>query len=268
MILTSELCRGLAGEEFELLIGSVFKKRGYFVEYTQTSGDQGVDLILTSGQERIAVQCKRYSHNVGNNAIQEVFAGMHFRKCNKAIVITNSFFTPSAIKLAHKLNVELINRNTLDKIFRETALQLGDYFYKDSFFIQTIVNSTLNLYNNKEYKKAIIILEEIISKYELIRDDDKIHAIHAFNNLGLCYSAINEHHKAINTYNEGLKLENSFILLNNKAIEYKKMRQYQMAIEIYKKINFELDEDRLKHVENQKNILEELIRCELDKSVL
>lgn len=41
---------------------------------TKASGDGGVDLILLKDGIKTAVQCKRYSGNVGVSAIQEVYA--------------------------------------------------------------------------------------------------------------------------------------------------------------------------------------------------
>ena len=42
---------------------------------------------------------------------------MYYYKSDRAMVITNSFFTPNAINLAKKCNVELWDRNTLKKQF-------------------------------------------------------------------------------------------------------------------------------------------------------
>ena len=41
------------------------------VEYRGRTGDQGVDLVLSTGGDRIAVQAKCYSGSVGNDAVQQ-----------------------------------------------------------------------------------------------------------------------------------------------------------------------------------------------------
>ena len=92
------------GIEFEDLIAKLFKAMGYSVSTTKASNDQGIDVIAErmslEGNERIGIQAKCYSGSVGNSAIQEVVAGMAYYKLNKAIVVTNNYFTKGAIKLA------------------------------------------------------------------------------------------------------------------------------------------------------------------------
>jgi len=101
--------RSLAGVDFELFLGEVFRELGFGVQFTKTSRDQGVDLILTRLQERIAVQAKGYSGSVGNSAVMEVSAGMNFYQCRRAIVVTNSYFTPAAYDLARANACSLID---------------------------------------------------------------------------------------------------------------------------------------------------------------
>ncbi|CCC86394.1 hypothetical protein PPM_p0244 (plasmid) [Paenibacillus polymyxa M1] len=70
----------LGGLEFEFFLKKLFERKGYQVELTKGSGDQGVDLILYQGRRRIAVQAKRYSpsQRVGVTAVQEVCTGKIF----------------------------------------------------------------------------------------------------------------------------------------------------------------------------------------------
>ena len=54
---------------------------------------------------------------VGNSAVQEAVAGKRYYNCDKIIVITNNYFTTSAITLAKVNNVILWDREILkDKI--------------------------------------------------------------------------------------------------------------------------------------------------------
>lgn len=59
------------------------------------------------------MQCKRYKGKVGISAVQEVLGAKGYYKADKAMVITNSYFTPNAIKLANANDVELWDRNDL-----------------------------------------------------------------------------------------------------------------------------------------------------------
>lgn len=60
-----------------------------------------------------AVQCKHYSSNVGNHAIQEAFSGKSIYNADVAVVLTNSYFTQQAEQDARTLCVELWNRSKL-----------------------------------------------------------------------------------------------------------------------------------------------------------
>lgn len=104
----------MSGYQFEDFVMKLFEKMGYAVEHTPLSGDQGVDLIVKKGTQIIAIQTKCFrTQKIGNKAIQEVVAGAKFYGANKMIVITNSYFTRSAIELASIHNVELWDRNVL-----------------------------------------------------------------------------------------------------------------------------------------------------------
>jgi HJR/Mrr/RecB family endonuclease len=101
--------RSLRGVAFENFLGNVFEELGYSVEKTKTTGDQGVDLILTGKGRRMAVQAKGYKESVGNGSVQEVYAGMTFYKCDECVAVTNSYFTVGAIDLARSVGCQLID---------------------------------------------------------------------------------------------------------------------------------------------------------------
>lgn len=98
----------LAGRRFEEALATYFQGIGYSVELTPTSGDQGVDLIMTEGSHKIAVQAKDWIGTVGNGAVQEVFTGMHYYGAKEAWVITTSSYTAKAQALARTLGVRLV----------------------------------------------------------------------------------------------------------------------------------------------------------------
>jgi Restriction endonuclease len=116
-ILTSRLyklrtCRWdlKTGTEFEHFLAEVFNERGYVVELTGKSGDQGVDLVIIRDGIRIAIQAKGYpSGSVGNGAVQEVHTGMAIYSCQMSAVVTNSHFTVGARELAQSVGCRLID---------------------------------------------------------------------------------------------------------------------------------------------------------------
>lgn len=110
----------MEGIEFENYIKKMLERMGYYsVKTTATTGDQGVDLLARKGMTKYAIQCKRYKNSVGNKAVQEVFAGASFYKCDKCIVVTNSHFTNSAKELAKANKVELWDRDKLKELIEK-----------------------------------------------------------------------------------------------------------------------------------------------------
>ena len=61
------------------------------------------------------MQAKRYTSKVSNKAIQEASAAIKYYNANSAIVITNNYFTQSAIDLASANRIELWDRDILVK---------------------------------------------------------------------------------------------------------------------------------------------------------
>ena len=95
--------------DFERHVASTYERLGYQVKLTPTTGDQGVDVIATWRDQRLGIQCKRYTGVVGNDAVQQAVAGRSFHGCSHAIVVTTGTFTPSARALAAKAAVQLVD---------------------------------------------------------------------------------------------------------------------------------------------------------------
>lgn len=107
----------LSGYEFESLLEKIFKTMNYHVILTPKTQDQGADLIMERDNQRTVVQAKCYKNqNVGNGAVQEIVAAKKYYQADRALVVTNSFFTSSAIELAEINNVELWDGAILGQI--------------------------------------------------------------------------------------------------------------------------------------------------------
>ena len=98
----------LSGENFELWIASQLRANGIEAENIQHRGDFGVDVIATIGKIRIGIQAKRYSKNVGNDAIQQAVSGSDYHDCQAAAVVTQSGFTKAAIAQAQKTRMPIV----------------------------------------------------------------------------------------------------------------------------------------------------------------
>jgi len=106
----------LSGDDFEKLLYRLYESMDYSVQLNGKTGDQGGDLIITKGQERILIQAKRYLSAVSNSAVQQAVAAKNHYDCNKATVVTTGYFTKSATELAKTNNVELISLPVLQKM--------------------------------------------------------------------------------------------------------------------------------------------------------
>ena len=109
----------LNGYEFEDYLKRMFELLGYTAVQTPTTGDQGADLILSKEDEKIVVQAKKYEGKVSNNAVQEIAAAKNHYDADKAMVVTNSSFTKSAMELALSNDVELWDGTKLRSIIRD-----------------------------------------------------------------------------------------------------------------------------------------------------
>ncbi len=102
----------MEGHDFEYWCANALRDIGFEdVEVTPGSGDQGVDILAAKDGLRYAIQCKRYTADLGNTPVQEVHSGKYFYRCHVAAVITNRYFTPGAKELAAATGVLLWDRD-------------------------------------------------------------------------------------------------------------------------------------------------------------
>lgn len=104
----------MSGIEFELFCKNILQVNGFQnLRTTKGSGDQGIDLLAEKDDIQYGIQCKCYSSYIGNKAVQEAFAGKAFYNCHVVAVLTNQYFTKSAIELAQSNKVLLWDRKKL-----------------------------------------------------------------------------------------------------------------------------------------------------------
>lgn len=107
----------MEGHQFEYACADILKANAFKnVTVTQGSGDFGVDILAEKNGYKYAIQCKRYSCKLDNKPIQEVIGGLAYYGCTKGAVMTNQYFTEPAKKLAKINDVELWDRNILQKM--------------------------------------------------------------------------------------------------------------------------------------------------------
>lgn len=108
--------RHLSAEEFEWLVGELFRREGWTVTETgsQDRGDGNVDLVLTKGTQRRVAQCKRWTANdVGVNQIRAFAGTLRRENVDSGVFVTFSNFTETATSEADAARVELIDGRAL-----------------------------------------------------------------------------------------------------------------------------------------------------------
>ncbi|MBR7827943.1 restriction endonuclease [Actinospica sp. MGRD01-02] len=112
--------------EFEKLVATLFKCRGYDVMTTSRSGDSGVDVFavdrdpLTGG--KIAIQVKRYRKTVNPAVVRELYGTVIAHGAAKGILVTTSGFGPDSRSFADELPLKLIDGPELVQLLREQGL--------------------------------------------------------------------------------------------------------------------------------------------------
>ncbi len=158
----------MTGYEYEEFCADYLEKMGFYnIKVTKASGDQGVDITAFKNSIKYAFQCKYYESPVGNKAVQEVFAGKEFYDCQKAVVITNNTFTPSAVELANKNGVELWNSiyPTYDEY--EASNELVSFIISDNEFKNFTSDDLFKKYN--EYEQYFRDAVRVIDNEEILR---------------------------------------------------------------------------------------------------
>jgi restriction system protein len=154
------------GLTFEKYLNNLFLRLGYDVERTRYVGDYGADLVLIRGENRIVVQAKRYKSKVGIKAIQEVVASKAKYNCNKAMVVTNSYYTKQAVELAKANAVELWDKvklvNALLSVNKTSNIENIDNKVKPEA-AATIVNTNSNKNNTQTFDSICVVCGKVVS---------------------------------------------------------------------------------------------------------
>jgi restriction system protein len=114
-----EMVRAMSGPQFEAFVADLFRAMGYRASVLGGAGDQGVDVIVDYGGQRVAVQCKNYKRAVGNKPVQEVFAGARHHRCQQAWVVAPLGYTRGAFELARSTGVSLFDASSVGGWIRE-----------------------------------------------------------------------------------------------------------------------------------------------------
>jgi len=109
--------------EMEELIAKLFKAKGYEVEATKKSGDYGIDVWASNSSERIGIQVKHQSSDVGYDVVAKTI-GSAMTSTKIILVSTKTAFTKQvyAYQIDHPQFIELWNSERFKKEIRNHLL--------------------------------------------------------------------------------------------------------------------------------------------------
>lgn len=108
--------RHLSAQEFEWLVGELFRREGWTVKETgsQDGADGNIDLEITNGRERRLVQCKRWtSIHIGIDQIRGFAGTLRRERVDRGFFVTFSRFNAHAEREAKSTGVDLIDGSEL-----------------------------------------------------------------------------------------------------------------------------------------------------------
>jgi restriction system protein len=111
----AQVLDGISWHDFELLVGEVFRSKGYSVlEQGGAGPDGGVDLVLRKAGETYLVQCKHWrSMQVGVVVVREFFGVIAAAGAIGGYIVASGRFTDEARRFASGRNIELIDGEIL-----------------------------------------------------------------------------------------------------------------------------------------------------------
>lgn len=116
--------------KFEHDVALLVSAFGYEVEVTPPSNDFGVDVIACKRGRRVVIQCKLLSRGrTGHAVIQNLSSARTLHDAQEAICVTTSSFTQSAVEVARKLSVNLVDADRLMALCREVGFTFPSLTY-------------------------------------------------------------------------------------------------------------------------------------------
>lgn len=125
--------QGMDPEKFERLVADVWERLGWRTRVVGESGDRGIDVVATRGDEKQLIQAKRYGPDttVGSPEVQQ-YAALRLQEnsVDGVTIVTTGAFSRQAEELAPEVDVLLIDGEELLGMLEEIESWdvLADYF--------------------------------------------------------------------------------------------------------------------------------------------
>jgi len=120
-----ESIRDMSWQDFELLVGEAFRRKGFEVKEVGGGGaDGGIDLVLTKNGKKSIVQCKRWkTFSIGVPLIRELYGVMTSERANDCIFVSSGNYTAEARLFAEDKPIWLIDGSELLKMVAGVQVQ-------------------------------------------------------------------------------------------------------------------------------------------------
>ncbi|MDP3212191.1 restriction endonuclease [Methylotenera sp.] len=136
-----ESIRDMSWQDFELLVGEAFRRKGFEVKEVGGGGaDGGIDLILTKNGKKSIVQCKRWkTFSIGVPLIRELYGVMTSERANDCIFVSSGNYTAEARLFAEDKPIWLIDGSELLEMV--AGVQVQPNIKKPSSYQQPVATS-------------------------------------------------------------------------------------------------------------------------------
>ena len=136
-----ESIRDMTWQDFELLVGEAFRRKGFDVRENGGGGaDGGIDLVLTKNGKKSIVQCKKWkAFSIGVPLIRELYGVMTSERANDCIFVSSGNYTAEARLFAEDKPIWLIDGPELLEIV--AGVQVQPNIKKSSAYQQPIATS-------------------------------------------------------------------------------------------------------------------------------
>ena len=115
----------MSGIEFEHFVANLLKIQGYTNVRLTEKYDYGVDIIAVKDGITWGIQTNRYSGLVKASAVRQVVTRLRIYNCNNAMVVTNSYFSKVATKLAKSNDCKLVDGINLLSLLDDNIEYIG-----------------------------------------------------------------------------------------------------------------------------------------------
>ncbi len=79
---------GLDGHTFEQEVAKLFRKEGYHATVSKIGADGGIDIILTKGGKKYAVQCKAHNKKISEGVARDLYGVLHAKNYDGGYLVT------------------------------------------------------------------------------------------------------------------------------------------------------------------------------------